>query len=89
MKTSTREVVSIGLNAEVMIQLTDEGKQWYCDHEAAQGVDTVLSQNILRNKEEDGWFKFMFWEFMEIFGPAMHVGVISPKLFESDLKVIK
>ncbi len=89
MTAQIKEVVTINLNAEVMIQLTDAGKQWYCDQEARFGIDRVLSEHRLSNKDQNGWYKFMLWEFMEIFGPALHAGVMNPRLFASDLRVVR
>lgn len=62
--------MKLDINDTVLVQLTDDGLDRFCQHHAAVGrfVGDVLQNHF---SEKSDWYKFTLRELMLVFGPAM------------------
>lgn len=69
--------VTLNINDYVYVQLTDVGKQIYYDFYDYYDKLSVSSFGAPKLKEDkDGYTGFQIWEFMQIFGSKVYMGMV-------------
>lgn len=76
-------MVRFNLNDYVLIQLNDKGIELLREYYNSD-------PEIYKSDSEPGYYKFQFWEFIDIFGKEMSIGSYPPYsmevlLYEKDL----
>ena len=80
------------INYDIKVKLTDEGFNHWLRKEQTfiESINKLGSQLKVPSKEdfkqkinEDGAYTFQLWEFMQIFGDALHMG--GPQIIENNV----
>jgi hypothetical protein len=80
--------LSTNVNYYIWVKLTKEGREIYYEHHkdiypmllrAGYGIPAIV--------EEDGWSKFQMWDFMQIFGSHIHMGICGPMETQIEIEV--
>jgi hypothetical protein len=77
----------ININEYVYVQLTEKGKQVYYDYYHALDKLGNLNLGELELQEyKEGYVKFQLWQFIQIFGPKIYLGMTEPLFKNNDLQ---
>lgn len=73
--------IRFNVNHNVRVKLNDWGRSIYMEHFDRYGVECGPP-----DEDSEGWSKHQLWVLMEIFGPAMTIGMKVP--FETEIELL-
>jgi len=82
------QTVSFNLNEYVRVKVLASGfEAWHAHYKYMPPQYRPSLASLLEKADEQGYCKFQLWEFMQVFGPSIHLSVAG--LFETDILLSK
>jgi hypothetical protein len=80
------DMVKFNVNSMVKVKLTDIGWGILRDDRERMKKGIPTHDWSLPKPDEDGYLTYQFWCFMQLFGPHIHMGMLTP--FETDILLV-
>jgi hypothetical protein len=78
--------IIVNLNDKVSVRLTPAGEAIWADWYRAGNPLRSIPDYITKKIDEKGWISFQLWDFMNVFGPALYLGMHAPLFVENDVR---
>lgn len=78
--------MKVNINEYVRVKLTDTGREFYKKHceELYKNFPELMLYHPPK-EDHEGWSKWQLWHLMQLFGPIISLGCITP--FDTEIEI--